>query len=208
MDIEEELLKYNVSRETLAKIRRFVDLLTKWNQKMNLVSKNSLADIWQRHVLDSAQLIDYLPQSINHILDIGSGSGFPAMVLAIMLSEQKPQCRITMVESITKKTVYLNDVRAKLGLNNVEILNGRVENIVFKIPQIITARAVAGLDVLCGYAHKVGGKNTELLLLKGKNYSLELVEAQKHWEFECKVYPNKYSENGVVLKIADLRKKK
>ena len=128
MNIEDEIFNYNVSRETYDKIDSFVKLLTEWNQKMNLVSKNSLADVWMRHVLDSAQLMTYLPTDLYHLVDIGSGAGFPAIVLAIMLQEKNPAAKITLIESINKKTVYLNDVREKLGLNNVQIVNDRVEN--------------------------------------------------------------------------------
>ena len=87
MNIEDEIFNYNVSRETYDKIDSFVKLLTEWNQKMNLVSKNSLADVWVRHVLDSAQLMTYLPTDLHHLVDIGSGAGFPAIVLAVVLAE-------------------------------------------------------------------------------------------------------------------------
>lgn len=208
MDIFEELSRYNVSRETYKKLQDFVVLLSEWNTKMNLVSKNSLADVWIRHVLDSAQLVDYIPNNVKHIVDIGSGSGFPGIVLAILLQEQNPQAHITLVESITKKALYLKNVAENLGLNSVEVVNNRVENAVFKNVDMITARAVASTDILCGYADKIGNKNTEMLLLKGKSFADEEAEAGKRWIYTREIYKNKYSDDGVIVRIKNIRMKK
>ena len=208
MDIFEELKKYNVSRETYEKLQKFVALLTEWNEKMNLVSKNSLAEVWTRHVLDSAQLISYIPMNTKHIVDIGSGSGFPGVVLAILLQEKNPQAHITLVESITKKALYLKNVAENLGLNSVEVVNNRVENAVFKNFDMITARAVASTDILCGYADKIGNKNTEMLLLKGRSFADEEAEAGKRWIYTREIYKNKYSDDGVIVRIKNIRMKK
>ncbi|MEE6207038.1 MAG: 16S rRNA (guanine(527)-N(7))-methyltransferase RsmG [Alphaproteobacteria bacterium] len=208
MDIFEELSRYNVSRETYKKLQDFVVLLSEWNTKMNLVSKNSLSDVWVRHVLDSAQLVDYIPNNVKHIVDIGSGSGFPGIVLAILLQEQNPQAHITLVESITKKALYLKNVAENLGLNSVEVVNNRVENAVFKKVDMITARAVASTDILCGYADKIGNKNTEMLLLKGRSFADEEAEAGKRWIYTREIYKNKYSDDGVIVRIKNIRMKK
>lgn len=188
------------------KMRLFVDLLQEWNQKMNLVSKNSMADVWIRHVLDSAQLFPLLPIDMKQMVDIGSGAGFPAMVLAIVLQAKNPAAKIVLVESIAKKAAYLREVSEQLDLTNVRVINDRVENAVFKDVDVVTARAVAALDVLCGYVYKI--KPVRTLFLKGQSYAAEDEEAQKHWIYRKKVYPNKYSENGVILELFDIRKKK
>lgn len=206
MDIDYELSQYNVSRETVLKLEAFAALLKEWNQKMNLISRNSLEVLWERHILDSAQLIKYIPESAENILDIGSGAGFPAIVLAILLQEKKPAMKLVLVESITKKTVYLNDVCSKLGLSNVVVRNARIENMLIDKPDVVTARAVASLNVLCGYLQKISKKNTESLFLKGRSYKEEVKEAQKFWKFKMKVYANKYCEDGVVLQISEVRK--
>lgn len=208
MDIIAELKSYNVSRETIRKLEDFVDLLTQWNEKMNLVSKNSLPDVWTRHVLDSIQLSAYFSDRDRFIVDIGSGSGFPGVVSAIVLQEKNPQAKVVLVESITKKTLYLNSVCADLGLNNVSVINNRVENIVFKDVDVITARAVASLDVLLKYAAKIGGKQTKLLLLKGKSYVDEEDVAKEHWCYNCETVKNKYSDDGVIMKITNIGIKK
>lgn len=207
MDIDLELQKYHVSRETISRLREFAAILAEWNQKMNLVSKNSLPDLWSRHIFDSLQLLSHLPNNLRHLVDIGSGAGFPAMILAIALAEKKPDAQITLVESITKKTVYLNDVRERLGLKNVVVVNKRVEDAVFKPVDLITARAVAALDVLCGYAAKIM-PHPQLLLLKGKSYPLEEAAAKQHWSFTSEIFANAYCADGVIVKISNLRKKK
>ncbi|MBO6288986.1 MAG: 16S rRNA (guanine(527)-N(7))-methyltransferase RsmG [Alphaproteobacteria bacterium] len=212
MDIAQEIKNLGIGEQEYLKLQNFVALLAEWNEKMNLVSKNSFADVWVRHVLDSAQLITYLPKNLKHLVDIGSGAGFPAIVLAILVERIIPEAKLTLVESITKKTVYLNDVVQKLGLKNVEIINDRVENIgkntVFKDVDVITARAVAQLDVLCSYAKHIGNANTKLLLLKGQKWAEEDTLAQNHWQYDLTMYPNKYCLDGVVMELLNLRKKR
>lgn len=207
MNPGDELKKYGVSRETFLQLEQFVVLLKEWNEKINLVSHKSIDDVWCRHVLDSAQLVNYIPDNTKLLLDIGSGSGFPAIVLAIMLQAKYPELKLILVESITKKAVYLKDVCAKLGLANVFVENDRVENIVFKNVDIITARAVAALDVLCGYAYKAGNKRTKMLLLKGKSYNTEHEAALQKWQYNIHVHKNEYSEEGVILEITNIRKR-
>ena len=208
MDIDFELQKYDVSRETIQKLKDFVTILRDWNEKMNLVSKKSMEDVWGRHVLDSLQLMEYLPAAVKSLVDIGSGAGFPGVVLAIAMQEKFPTAQVTLVESITKKTVYLKDVCQKLGLNNVTVENNRVENIVFKNIDVITARAVAALDILCGYAYKIGSKQTEMLFLKGQSYAQEDAAARQKWRYDADICPNRYADGGVIMKLRNLRKLK
>ena len=120
--------KYNVSRETYELLKRYESSLSEWQQKMNLVSRNSLVDAWKRHFLDSMQLFSLLPQGAKVVYDFGSGAGFPGMVLAVMAKEKTPYLKFKLVESIKKKTLYLNAVKELTGAN-VEIINDRIENI-------------------------------------------------------------------------------
>ena len=208
MDIKNELSQYNVSRETISKLEQFAELLKDWNQKMNLVSRNSMEVLWERHILDSVQLINYISPTIKTLVDIGSGAGFPGLILAILMQAKIPDAKITLIESITKKTVYLKDMCGRLKLSNVTVKNERVENLKITAPDVVTARAVAALDVLCGYVSKINGNKTESLFLKGQSHKEEIAAAQKNWKFDLEIFPNRYSADGVVLKLSRLRKNK
>lgn len=205
--MNELMQTYNVSRETFAILSRYVNILTDWQAKMNLVSPKSLAEVWTRHIADSLQLYQYLNSDIKTVYDIGSGAGFPAIVLAIQSMAEHRDTKFKLIESITKKTVYLNAVKNELGLKNVEIINARSESLKLAPADVITARAVAALDKLFALALPLAGKHTVLLLPKGKTYQTEIDEALKHWSFYVKVLPNKVEPEGVILQIANLRKK-
>lgn len=206
MSFDEEVLKYNVSRETLQKLKDFKVQLLEWNQKINLVSKNAENELDFRHILDSLQLLEHIDNNAKLIIDIGSGSGFPGIVLAIALQEKIPEAKILLVESITKKTVYLKDICGCLGLTNVEVINNRAENIVFKNADYITARAVATIDKIYNFTKTIYSKNTRYLLLKGKSGNEELQEARKKWTFKVNSFANKYCADGYLYEIFDLRK--
>ena len=199
--------KYNVSCETIEKLKTYQELLLEWQKKFNLVSNSSLQNVWERHFEDSAQLFDYIPEDAESLIDFGSGAGFPAMVIAIMSVEKTPYLKVTMVESIKKKTLYLNEVALKTGVD-VEIKNDRIENLPLKKYDVITSRAMASLVDLLKYAYPFCSEKTVCLFPKGKNYSLELAEAHKKWRFKCSIEQSKVSEEGKILIITDIKKKK
>ena len=199
---------YNVSRETFELLSRYVNVLTDWQAKMNLVSHNSLEQIWTRHIADSLQLYQHLNTDTKLVCDIGSGAGFPAIVLAIQSMVEQRATKFKLIESITKKTVYLNAVKNELGLKNVEIINARSENLKLGPANTVTARAVAALDKLFSFAYPLTDKHTTLLFPKGKTYQAEIDEALKHWDFYVKVLKNEVEPEGVILKIGNLRKKR
>ena len=198
---------YNVSRETYQKLERLVALLNEWQAKFNLVSNNSLPEVWQRHIADSAQLFKYLNKQVDSVYDVGSGAGFPALVLAVMAQEQYPSMKFTLIESITKKTLYLNEVKTVLNLSNVTVLNKRTEDVLLPPADVITARAVASLDKLLGYVFKFTNRQTKLIFPKGKSYREELETAAKLWNFKLEVCKNETSADGVVLLLENLRRK-
>ena len=198
---------YSVSRETYQKLEQLVALLNEWQAKFNLVSNNSLPDVWQRHIADSAQLFKYLNNQVDSVYDVGSGAGFPALVLAVMAQEQYPRLKFTLIESIGKKTLYLNEVKTVLNLSNVTVLNKRTEDVLLPPADVITARAVASLDKLLGYVFKFTNRQTKLIFPKGKSYREELETAAKLWNFKLEVCKNETSADGVVLLLENLRRK-
>lgn len=215
MNFDEEVLNYHVSRETLQKLKDFMQILLEWNQKINLVSKNAEKELELRHVLDSLQLIDYIRDDAKLLVDVGSGSGFPGIVLAIACQEKFPAMKIVLIESITKKTVYLKDVCQRLNLQNVEVVNNRVENVVFKNVDYITARAVASVDKILACTVGLCSKNTEYVLPKGHTGMAELEDAEKKWKMTIDIFENFYArpfevergKEGYVFCLTEVKKK-
>lgn len=199
--------KYTVSRETMDKLKAYETSLCEWQNRMNLVSKNSLEDAWQRHFQDSMQLFSLLPQQ-GIVYDFGSGAGFPGMVLAIMASEKTPYLKFKLVESIKKKTLYLNEVKKITGISNVEVLNKRIEDIPAEAADVVTSRAMASLSDLLNYAQKFCTRKTKCIFLKGKSYADEIAEAEKLWKFKAEVLPSQESDEGVILIITDIHKRR
>ncbi len=206
--MENFVKQFNVSHETFENLSRYVNILKEWQAKMNLVSPASMNSVWTRHIADSYQLCQYLNTCSGLVCDIGSGAGFPALVMAIWALENRPNLQFKLIESITKKTVYLNEVKEKLQLKNVEILNERSENLHGLKADFVTARAVAELSKLLGFAYSLCKKNTVLLLPKGQSFEKEVVEAHKNWCFDIEIFQNEIEKDGVVLRIQNLRKKK
>ena len=201
--MENLIEKMNVSRETITKLKAYEKSLKEWQNKFNLVSNNSLNDAWNRHFLDSLQLMEYIPDDAKTLLDLGSGAGFPAMVIAIASAHRLPDLKVSLVESVKKKTLYLNAVRDLCGVN-VNIVNDRIENIDQQKVDVITSRAMCNLTDLLKYAYRFTTKKTTLIFPKGKSYQVELDNAKKYWHFDCKIKQNKICSEGVILLITDL----
>lgn len=186
-------------RETLAKLERYADMLAEWNERFNLVAGSTLPQIWQRHFLDSAQLMNYLPEGTRRLADIGSGAGFPGLVLAILGVPE-----VHLIESITKKANFLRAVAEELKLN-VTIHNQRAESIRDLLADVVTARAVTALPELLSLAKPLMGKEATALFLKGQNADAELTEARKYWTFRAEKHLSLSDPSGSVLKISDLK---
>ena len=194
----------NVSQAVQSKLNTYVALLEEWQGKMNLVSDSTLPVVWTRHILDSAQVERYLTPSDRVILDLGSGAGFPALVLAILdESKNRP---VHLVESDGKKCSFLQAVADACGLQ-VVIHNERIEKMpVFKA-DVITARALAALDKLVGYAKPFIGERTRCLFLKGKKADEELKLCAKKFVFAVEKYASITSDEGKILCLTGVKKK-
>lgn len=197
------VVENSVSRETLERLKAYEASLHEWQKKFNLVSNASLEDAWNRHFLDSMQLFNFIPKTARNLCDFGSGAGFPGMVLAIMAKEKTPYLKVSLIESIKKKTLYLNEVN-KITEANAVIINDRIENIPPQSFDVITSRAMASLKDLLNYTKKFFGKNTVCIFPKGKSYAEEIAEAEKFWKFDCKIVPSEMSSEGVILIITNL----
>jgi len=198
---EEFAEKAGVSRETLARLKAYVGLLRDWNARHNLVSAASLDDVWRRHLWDSAQLARYVPETARTLIDLGSGAGFPGLVLAELL---RGRVRVTLFEATTKKCLFLEAVRDRLSLDAV-VRNGRMEQGAEERFDVVTARACAPLDKLLAYAQKFLGDGSIGLFLKGQNLGSELTGAHKSWKMETLQHPSLTDPSGIVLEVRELR---
>jgi 16S rRNA (guanine527-N7)-methyltransferase len=193
---------YAMSKAIEAKLDHYVELLLQWQKKHNLISAHSVDDIWSRHILDSVSVLSVCPKADN-ALDLGSGGGLPAIVLAFFWQEQNPNSVSYMVESIAKKTSFLRLVSRETQINTI-VMQNRIEAIdVQELPvfDIITSRALAPLDRLMDYSAPFFTEYTRAIFHKGRNYHAEITECEALKNFTHKVhYPAEISE-GVLLEI-------
>ncbi|ALE03262.1 16S rRNA (guanine(527)-N(7))-methyltransferase RsmG [Bartonella ancashensis] len=194
----------SVSRETVNDLKRFEELIIQWNLHINLISKKTIPVLWTRHILDSAQIYPLHSQAI-HWCDLGSGGGFPAIVIAIFLKHMK-KGHIDLVESNMKKASFLRTAIAQLDLP-ATVYNCRIENVYNKInsPDIITARGLAPLDHLLKISFPLFSQNTIALLQKGQYYGKEIENASKNWRFDLLKHQSKIDKNSVILEISHVQ---
>lgn len=193
----------NVSRETLERLKVFLRILEGWNSIHNLVSSASLTDAWRRHFLDSAQLAALIPPSACSLVDMGSGAGFPGLVLAEIFRD-RPGFRTVLYESTGKKCRFLAEISERLGLSP-DIRQARVEEADSEPFDVITARALAPLPKLLSYAQRFAATNTIALFPKGRNMGSELTEAHKSWRMDVTQHPSLSDPSGVILEVRELR---
>ena len=185
----------DVSRETLDRLKRYGDLLAKWNDRVNLVGKSTLADPWRRHMLDSAQLYPRLPADCGRLVDLGSGAGFPGLVLAIMGVPD-----VHLIEANARKCAFLREA-ARVTDTRVTIHNMRIESSVTLEADIVTARALAPLTILLKYAVPHLTPTSVCLFLKSAGVEEELTEIRKLWNIRENTYPSITNPNGVIVRL-------
>lgn len=190
---------FGVTDHQLDQLSVYAEILIKWQSKVNLVSPDSLPDIWTRHFIDSAQMKPLIKNGTS-VLDIGSGAGFPGMVLALIGNN-----KMTLVESDGKKVAFLEEV-ARQTKTTVKVLHARIEHCKPFNVDVVTSRACAKLSVLLEYAFPFISHETLCLFPKGKNYATEIKEAQKKWRFSFKAIPSVTDEHGAILAITQVEK--
>ncbi len=196
-----------VSRETIEDLKLFVAELLRWNKRINLIGRGTEADIWTRHILDSVQLWPLTSRhSGDNWVDLGSGAGLPGLVLAVVAKHLKVAAAISLVESDTRKGVFLSAMKHQLGLN-VSILSGRIETIAPLKADIITARALAPLPVLLSLVDRHVVDTADLLFPKGKGYQSEVDAAKVAWTFDMDVTRSIAEPEAVILRISGLKRK-
>ena len=195
----------NVSRETFERLRVYAQLLVNWNPSAGLVGEATLNQLWVRHFLDSAQLLRFRPKRPSCWLDLGTGGGFPGMVLAIIAAERAPECRFTLVESNQRKCQFLGSVVRKTGVE-VKIKPFRAEELEPEEADVVTARALAPMKRLLALAYRHLGNDGFGLFPKGRNVQEEIAEARKEWRFNLQMHPSVSDTSGSVLVVKGLQR--
>ncbi len=205
---------YDVSRETMEKLSIYEKLIIEGQKKFNLIGKSTLGSIWLRHFADSAKLLKILKEvyqnsegKVLNLLDVGSGAGFPGVVLSIMTNAEKIPIKVALADSNRKKSLFLKSIKKELGVSYT-VVNKRSENINQKF-EIITARAVTSVKTFLDLNHNLIKKESILVLFKGRTWKEEVKESKKKWKFELNVVKNNIridSSGGVTLIIRNLKK--
>lgn len=197
----------DVSRETLDGLDRYADLLVKWQAAINLVGPATIAQLWTRHFLDSLQLASCL-EGARHVVDLGSGAGFPGCVIALALKDLRPDAQVDLVESNGKKASFLKIVTQTLQLP-VSVHNQRIETVIPTLarPDVVTARALAPLTDLIRWTESWLSAGTMALFHKGRDVDKELAEAARYWDIGYSVIPSVVDDASVVLRISSIARK-
>jgi 16S rRNA (guanine527-N7)-methyltransferase len=188
-----------VSRETLDRLQRYVDLLERWNRRINLVGADSLADIWRRHILDSAQLIRHIDRSARVLVDLGSGAGLPGLILGILGAAD-----VHLIESDQRKAAFLREAARVTG-TSITIHATRIESVAPFPADVITARALAPLVQLLAWSAPFLGESTICLFLKGQGLRDELTAAQGKWIMQTQILASLSDPTGHILRVEGLR---
>ena len=219
MTPEEFSRRFDVSRETCARLEAYVALLTRWNSRINLVAPTTIETAWTRHITDSAQLFDLAPKSAACWIDLGSGAGFPGLVVAALAAEKRPGLHVTLVESDTRKAVFLATAAREMGLG-VTVESRRIEALPPHPHDVVSARALAPLDRLCALAHRFSARHTGqhtgqhmgrrafpgtvFLFPKGARLDSELTAATAHWHIRAERIASRTDPEATVLRILEL----
>lgn len=198
----QDLKGYDVSRETLDRLEHYGSQLKKWNSSINLVSKATIPDLWTRHILDSAQ-VHFAAERGDQWLDIGSGGGLPGLVVAILAQEFHPDRTVTLMESDTRKSVFLRTIIRELSLD-AQVLTHRIESAPPQGADILSARALADLTTLLSFAQRHLSPEGHAVFQKGENWRNELAQAREEWQFDAEVLTSVTESQAVLLKIRNI----
>ena len=195
-----------VSRETITSLKKYEDLLIKANKTLNLVGNSTIKDIWTRHFLDSVQVIDFIDKNDNSLVDLGSGAGFPGLVLAITLKDRKIPLKVKLIEKSPKKVKFLKNVIDELHLN-VEVINKNIlEDSKKLLEDVFVVRAFKPLKIILQLIHNKAENWKKIFIFLGKTGRSELLQASKSWDIKYKQRMSITSSDSIVIEINKLKK--
>ena len=197
----------NVSRETIKTLKIYEKILIKENRTLNLIGKSTINVIWERHFLDSAQVVDYIEENDEILVDVGSGAGFPGLVLAILFKDRNIAIKTKLIEKSPKKSNFLRSLIKELSLN-VEVINEDIfSSSVNFSNSVFVARAFKPIKIILELMHKKNENCQKIFLFMGKSGNEELIQATKFWDIEYKQRVSLTNDDSKVLEINKLKKK-
>tara|TARA_Y100001960_G_scaffold258637_1_gene278187 strand:- start:327 stop:944 length:618 start_codon:yes stop_codon:yes gene_type:complete len=202
--MEKNIKKFSdVSCETIRLLEKYQSLVKKWTKVINLISKNSTGDIWRRHIIDSAQIYFMAPKNKGKWLDLGSGGGFPGIVIASIAKQLNPELVTVLVESDKRKSAFLRIASEELSLNTI-VLDDRIEKILPQRADVVSARAFGNLKRLFSLSLRHLHPEGVCLFQKGKTWKQEIMEAEIDWNFRYETIKSCTKEEAIVLKVENL----
>lgn len=202
MDVLEALGVSDAGRQ---KLRQFEALVEKWTQKINLISRATVDQIWERHILDSARLCLVEQLDVRRWVDLGSGGGFPGLVVAVILQDRKLPCEMVLVESDARKSTFLREAARQIGVT-VVVQTARVESLAPQAASVVSARALTALDGLCGFAERHLAPGGVCLFPKGERADEEIAAARKNWRFDLEAVENPDHKGASLLVLRNLHR--
>ena len=193
----------DVSRETFERLQCYAALLEKWTLKINLISRSTIPHIWSRHIRDSLQVYRSGPEAFESWVDLGSGGGLPGVVVAILAAESPAQKMVRLVESDGRKAAFLRTALRETAVPG-SVICERIETLAPQGADVLSARALADLKTLLGFAIRHLSPSGVALFSKGATWEKEVEEARQEWSFSCEVLESETEKGSVILKIGDI----
>ena len=198
---------FRVSRETIISLKKYEDLLIKANKNLNLIGNSTINQIWTRHFLDSVQVIDFVDKNDRSLIDLGSGAGFPGLVIAIASKDRKIPIKIKLIDKSSKKVKFLKEIIKKLHLN-VEVLHQNVLEGSIKLEgDVLVARAFKPLKIILKLIHNKAENWKKIFIFLGKTGKKELEQVSKSWDIQYKQRVSVTSNDSIVVEINKIKKK-
>ena len=196
-----------VSRETITSLKKYEDILTKANKSLNLIGNSTINEIWTRHFLDSVQVIDFIDKNDKTLVDIGSGAGFPGLVIAIVLKDRKIPLKIRLIEKSSKKVKFLNGLIEELNLD-IEVMDQNIFEYSKKLSSdIFISRAFKPLEIILKLIHNKAENWKKIFIFLGKTGKNELLQASKIWDIDYKQRMSVTSNDSIIIEINKLKRK-
>ena len=195
-----------VSRETIISLKKYENILIKANKNLNLIGKSTIENIWSRHFLDSVQVIDFIDKNDKTLVDIGSGAGFPGLVIAIVLKDRKIPLKIRLIEKSPKKVKFLNSLIDELNIDAEAINQNIFEDPKELLDDVFVVRAFKPLEIILQLIHKKAKNWKKFFIFLGKTGENELLQASKIWDIEYKQRKSITSSDSIIIEINRLKK--